>query len=147
MDKPVQNTDGSTDLYFGPDAPKGKVQELAEDRAEQGLFRDHSALWPDGNVLRSVMEAGRHREGELSGEAAHDPPCQSSTRRRAVAQRGRAVRARPDSGARPEGVGRQGPAELGTSSRAKAPTSFVSAMGYLFHTSSVSPSLSLVCLS
>ena len=57
------------------------------------------------------MEAGRHREGELSGEAAHDPPCQSSTRRRAVAQRGRAVRARPDSGARPEGVGRQGPAE------------------------------------
>ena len=51
MDKPVQNADGSTDLYFGPDAPTGKEKNWLRDRAGQGLFRDLPALWPDENAF------------------------------------------------------------------------------------------------
>ena len=38
MDKPVQNTDGSTDLYFGPDAPKGKEKNWLKTVPNKGYF-------------------------------------------------------------------------------------------------------------
>jgi hypothetical protein len=38
MDKPVQNEDGSTDLYFGPEAPKGKEKNWLKTVPGKGYF-------------------------------------------------------------------------------------------------------------
>ena len=96
------NADGSLTLYAGAKSP-GKDKENNWLPAPDGNFSLYiRAYWPENAIARRHVDAAEGREGEVSGEVAHDPPCQSSTRRRAVAQRGRAVRARPDSGARPD---------------------------------------------
>jgi hypothetical protein len=38
MDKPVQNTDGSYDLYFGPNAPAGKERNWVRTVPGKGYF-------------------------------------------------------------------------------------------------------------
>jgi len=67
-DKPAQNVDGSTDLYLGPKAPDGKAGNWLATCAGQRLLRDSAALRSYRGRDQQKLEAGRRREGQLSGE-------------------------------------------------------------------------------
>ena len=68
-DKPVQNADGSIDLYLDPKAPKGKGRQLARDCAGQGLLRHPSTLRPDRSRPQQKLETRRHRKSEVISKA------------------------------------------------------------------------------
>ena len=51
------NADGSTDIYFGPTAPDGHGEQLAPNRARQGMVGNPSALQPTPVVLRQDLAA------------------------------------------------------------------------------------------
>jgi hypothetical protein len=64
-DKPMQNADGSTDLYLGPNAPEGKAGNwlaTVPDRGYFAIFR----LRPDRSRHQQELEAWRYREGEVT---------------------------------------------------------------------------------
>ena len=54
MDKPEQNADGSTDIYFGPKSPGAGKNWLAT-IPDKGL-RDLPPLWPQAGVLRPDLD-------------------------------------------------------------------------------------------
>ena len=62
MDKPVEEC-GRLDRHLLRPEVARRRQELAAHAARQGLLRDPAALRPDEGVLRSDLEAGRHRAG------------------------------------------------------------------------------------
>jgi hypothetical protein len=60
MDRPVQNANGSFDIYFGPKSPgEEKTDNLP-------------SLGPKAGVFRPDVEAQRHREGAVTFEGAID---------------------------------------------------------------------------
>jgi len=67
-DKPVQNADGSTDLYLGPKAPQGKEGNWLATVPGRGYFAILRLLRPYRSGHRQEMEACRHREGEVSSK-------------------------------------------------------------------------------
>ena len=64
MDKPVQNADGTIDIYFGPKSP-GEGKNWLATIPRQRLVHDLPPLRPEEGVLRPDMEAAGHREGEV----------------------------------------------------------------------------------
>ena len=56
-----QNADGSTDIYFGPEAPGREGAQLDPDHPRQGLVRDPAPLQPAPAVLRQDLAAERDR--------------------------------------------------------------------------------------
>ena len=61
------NADGSTTVYFGPDAAGGRhTWELDPDDARSRLVDDHSPLQPAAAVLRQELAPGRNRVGQVS---------------------------------------------------------------------------------
>jgi hypothetical protein len=55
--------------YFAPEAPKGKEKNWLASVPGKGYFVI-LRLYGPGTVLRSVTDAGRHREGQLSVNVA-----------------------------------------------------------------------------
>ena len=70
-DTPAQNADGSTDLYLGPKAPKGKEGNWLATVPGQRILRDPPALRPNRSRDQQELEARRHREGEITGATKH----------------------------------------------------------------------------
>ena len=64
---PAANADGSIDIDFGPEAPTGPgtSQELDPDDARQGLVHALPLLRSARTVLRSDLEARRHRRDQV----------------------------------------------------------------------------------
>ena len=60
------NDDGSHDLYFGPERPRGQGVELGRDRARQVLVPDPPALRPARALVRPDLAAQRVRTARLT---------------------------------------------------------------------------------
>jgi hypothetical protein len=60
-DKPMQNTDGSTDLYLGPNAPKARPATGSRLCRARDTSRSFGSMAPPSD--QQELEAGRHREG------------------------------------------------------------------------------------
>jgi hypothetical protein len=56
-----KNADGSIDVVFAPNAPAG----IEKNWIQKGLFRVVPSLPPDRAILRQVLAAAGHREGQL----------------------------------------------------------------------------------
>ena len=65
-DKPVQNADGSTDLFLGPESPGGQGEELARHGARKRVLRHSAALRADRTGSREDLETRRRREDEVT---------------------------------------------------------------------------------
>ena len=56
-----QNADGSTDIYFGPEAPDGKEHNWIQTVPGKGWFVDPAPLQPAPAVLRQELASERDR--------------------------------------------------------------------------------------
>jgi len=52
-----KNSDGSTDIYFGPKAPAGQGIQLGTDRSEAAVRTAVPPVRPEEGVLRQDLEA------------------------------------------------------------------------------------------
>jgi hypothetical protein len=66
MDKPTQNANGSTDLYFGPTAPAGKDKNWMRTVPGKGYFLLLRLYSPEQSFFDQTWEAGGRRQGEVS---------------------------------------------------------------------------------
>jgi hypothetical protein len=57
-DKPKQNTDGSTDLYFGPKAPEGKESNWLATAPGRGFFAILRLYGPTEEALNKSWKPG-----------------------------------------------------------------------------------------
>ena len=57
-DELLVNSDGSIDIYFGPEAPEGKEANWIQDCTRKGMVLPPPALQPDRSMVRQDMAAG-----------------------------------------------------------------------------------------